>query len=657
MPSAPVAVALSAQQRAVSANAELTRTYSPQNIYIQLAVLGAPTLATPVPNEGSFLVKPGIEDAPMPMLTPLGTVRSTDLATVVAILEAHGIRRADVTTNLPHATNGPIGELRVAVQPATRSQFNSIASKVGAAIAEYHNIVGTGTIVQLSNCDAQTETVNAALDKAAAVASILANSAHLSPGALLRNNLHPNVGSSQYQTICGSQEAASPVYDWGAPMSGSLGDYPVSIEGGVVFQAQPVKTSPVPNQHFIESADDSAYDSTVVSHQFIIPDSEPFVSAQGQFRAVVTTDTTVAEFVIAEVPSRPIPAHLLEAIVSAIRSTGLSNGAMMRDAQNIFVRLTSDDQFARLQGRVSTIVNKYGGYPLYTSTIPFLARCESVRNAVAGQAYHEALIRAKIMAGEARLKVGAVIAVSDAGFHDGAICGYGKSSSLKTLVDAIKKSPDDVVKLGPEPTFSSNIVVAWRLEGVDAAPRSASLSQPEPPYAYSTVNQAFTTRGEGVLGETKRMLRPTQAFLSLPLQQHTSPLLPRYFKDEWWEQSGNGIERAGELRGFGPERVKAVLAELRKSGVTPNGLQFRSAACEQVQAQALREATRLALSRAGSHPLQALIDQNPIYRPNFSICGLRRDLGSAGTYLGGSYTDYDTAEYSITERVLAVTGK
>lgn len=658
VPPAPIAVTLNAGDRVVSANIEFTRLYPPQKAYIQLAVLGTPLLATPHPQGALLLVKPGVEDAPMPAIEPVGTVRSTDLTAVAAILERSGIDRADISTSLSHAPSGEtIGDVRVAVAPPTAAQFNSVASKIDAAIAAYHNIAGVGTIVQLSNCDAESKAIAAAKDRAAAVASILAHSARLSTGRLLQKNLRPKADASQYQTICGSQQARPPAYDWGPPASGSLRDYPVSIEGSVVFRAQPADSTLVPRQDFIESSITGDYYSTLVKRQFIIPESEPFVSALGRFSAVVQPDALVVEFGIPDIPSRSVPDHLLDTLVYAIYHTGVSNHAMLREGRNIFVRLTSNSQLARLQEQISTVARRDGNYPWNMSTVPFSAHCETIRSAVAAEAYHQAFRRAQIMSAQARLSLGAVIAVNDEGFHDGAVCGYGKNASLRSLVEAIKQSPDVVERLGSGATFSCEVAVAWRLKGVDAAPRSASLPQPAPPYAYSTTYQPFITNGEGVLGDAKAAVRPTQAFLSMPPQQQITPALSHYFKNLWWEQSGGGVDHAGELRVFEPKRVKTALSELRKSGIVVDHVQFRSAGCEEAQASALREATQLALARAGSRPLQALIDQGSMYRPGFSICGLRTDVGSFGMYVGGSYTGYDTAEYSIEESVLAVTGK
>ena len=167
--------------------------------------------------------------------------------------------------------------------------------------------------------------------------------------------------------------------------------------------------------------------------------------------------------------------------------------------------------------------------------------------------------------------------------------------------------------------------------------------------------QAFATHGFGALGEAKREVAPTQAFVSLPFAMQLAPQARRRLKALRWEVTSGGADQAAELPFTELPQVEAAITRLRNAGTAPDHLQLRSTACAREQAAALREATLDAIARAGARPLRALVDQGSVYRPDASICGLSNNVGASGGYIGGSFTGYATAEYSIDERVLAVT--
>lgn len=660
IPPASIPTSLNTSDRAVSVNVAVQRSFPAQRVFIQLALIGTPKKRGV--SAKMHFVEPSAEDHP-PALQAIEIVTDSDLDRARHILERAGIPDDDISVRLAHAYDPKraIGQILIAVTPPTTSRFDAVAKQIADLISQYPYIRGAGIVVARGTCDAERFTSRIARREAKHRAAILARAGGFTIGAVMRSDVwFVDRYPAQYQTICGGEKPSIPRIDVGPTEPGSLGAYQVSVNLGVVFRMLSGHSSPIPKSRFLEMADLAADLQPLISHRFVIAGSEPFVSAQGQFSAVVRPDALVASFNVPDIPSETLPPHLIENLLAAVRMAGVKPTNILREHGTIYVRVRSGVELVKVRRRVEAIRDNDGKYPINFWAYQFVSHCNAVSTAVAAHAFAVALQRAKIMTAQAQVRMGPVIAFDDAGttLH-GAICGYGKRSPMRRLVQAAVQSSADgnIWPPGTGATFERSVVVAWRLKGVKALPRGRSSPAFAAPFAYSTIDEAFLTSGNGVLGSAKEALAPTQTFISLPMAQPITPLLRGYARAFWWETGPGGPDRAAQLWVSDPGKVKAALQRLRASGVAVSHLLFHAGNCEQARNEALREATRTALARMGSRGLQALIDQGAIYHPSDAVCGLTNSISGSGDYVGGSYTNYDRVERSITQRVLIVSGE
>lgn len=627
VPPAPVSVSLRAGERALSVHAGAIKTRTPQRVYIELAMIGPPIRVMHA-GSTSLVDFGGEEDAGPPALKAAAPVGINDLTAVRNILQARGISPNDIHVSLSADERGRIGEIIVAVTPATASRFRALASTVASILAEYPNIRGAGTIVGMNDCSERDAAFAEATKRATAHAIALGRTVGFTSGAFFRNDEHTISEDNYHRTFCGAEALPRPQFDLGAPAS-TLGPYQVGVEGGLAFHIVLAGRTPASAIHFLETSAVTPFTSALAAHQFVIANDEPFVSTQGRFSGVVPADAIVAVYKRSD---------SIANLHAAIKSVGLPASSLYRDEHAIYVRLRNEEDTAKIARSAFAPVFVYR----------FIDDCSAIEEAAASQAFRRARLRAETMASATHMRIGALIAVADTGSGSGAICGYGKSSTLRVLVRAISPAAGAEILPGSGATFAQTIAVAWHLIDVVPASRATAVPTLAPPYEYGTLNEAFLTRGVGVLGSSTRSLRPTSRLVSVPVMRPDSRAFEQRIQRPRPQNSDGMTDLVGDLRPSDPPDAPTT--------VGADHLLYWSDECSAIQSEALRSATADAIAHMGRATVQAIIDQGPVYAPSASICGLRNSVSQSGLYVGGLLKDYDKIQWSVTQRVLVVTG-
>ena len=497
LPPQPVPVVLRTGEQAIAVNVDANAAFTPDRAAIVLGVAGTPVYEPPPKADGPYLVKPGVEDAPLPVLHAQGAVRQSDLDVVRNLLVRGGVPAGAISTSFALAADQklPIGKVTVEVDPATGGQYDAIATKIARAIADYSNIAQTSSIFAMNTCADKQLLLATAARQAEADAEIAGAAAGFAAGAVRRNDERIDTDAPQFQVLCGGEREAPPQYDFGRPSQGAFVGYRLDVAGGLVFSLKPAKP-PSASQMTLQEASTAA-PAPLISHAFIVPDNEPFVSAQGSYSARVAADAGVDSVSVPGASGQTIPPrvrNLIEKTVMAAVPAGhvLSTGAAW------YVRIQSDAEELRLKDQVAAVGSKDAPFAPYVAQFRFVENCAGVKRAVAAEAYARALERARIMASQAHVRMGPLIAIDDAGSRTGAICGFGARTPLRDLVRAIELQPPGPIAQY-DGTVARTFAIAWRL---NVAPHRRAGSVPDfaPPYAFSTINQAFITHGAGRLG-------------------------------------------------------------------------------------------------------------------------------------------------------------
>lgn len=500
VPPDPVPVQLYNGEQAISARAQLYRTLPPQQAYIQLAVLGAPVYVAPPPRDTSRLVKEGIEDpTPAPPLQSAAAVQKTDMMAAVRILADAGIPLNDITTMQPSDKTSP-GRVIIAIRPPSAQTFDALARKIDGVLAVYPNIRSAGEVAAMNTCKVQHAAVSAATEEAGTDASILAGAAGLSAGRVVKNDERfvPPPGNTQF---CGEQRAVTPLYD-NLVLPGTFHAFQIAVEGGAVFAAKPAAALAHPSVAFTREDVIPDNDQRLVSHQFVIPADEPFISAQGYFSGAIRPDARVGVFSVPGAATQTERLRLLERIADIVRASGIPQHRIYRSRFTVNFMLESAGRMSAIRRRVSESLGDPGS-SIASTVAAFAKDCSKVKKATAAAAFRNAFARAEAMAARAGLSVGDVIAVDDAGQNAGAICGYRDGEPVKELAEAIDRNTSTAWAPNDAGRFSRGLVVAWRLNGVKPKPRGSAMPEVAPPFGYSNIDRAFITPGSATLASTR----------------------------------------------------------------------------------------------------------------------------------------------------------
>jgi hypothetical protein len=485
-------VALSPGKPIVAVNASVLRVSPAQRAYLQLAVLGKPS-PEPTPSPGGIhLVKPGDEDPTPTPIRPLSTVTLDDVRSATALLERAGIPAGALTANLSGSTNSA-GQILVAIEPRTPRESALLNAKIASAIAWYPQIVPAGTVVMRTHCDTESRVRSLARSNARTTAALLARAAGFNDGQLLSDRAwYDGSYDPRLEVMCGPGRPSLPAFV-SELVELRARPYPASVNRSQTFslrpqrQARRVWPSASPGTAFVENR--------LVSRQMIVPGGEPFVSAQGQASITVTPAGFVAIFRVASSAQQSASVIFAE-LAAALRSAGVKPGDMLSTGEAMYVKVPSQTMLSALWA--STVWHHLLG-SLDAAYDPFVPNCEAIRAQVTATAFARARARAHTMASQANVGMGGVLAIVDAGQTVGAICGYDARTPIQRLALAAAEL-DPVWPAGTRATFGSALVVAWQLH-VKPVPRRPTWPQLAPPYAAnSTIDQAFTTRGAGVIG-------------------------------------------------------------------------------------------------------------------------------------------------------------
>lgn len=492
IPPPVIRVALSAARPVVAVNASVLRVFPAQRAYLQLAVVGKPS-PEPTPSPGvARLVMPGPEEATPTPIRPLTTVTRDDVRSATALLERAGIPAGAITARIPEGTNSA-GQILVAIDPLTPRNSALLEAAIASAIAWYPQIVPADTVVMRTHCDAEANVAKIARSQARATAALLARAAGFAAGRVVRDRpWYDDAYDARLQVMCAKAtpslpQAVNDLEDLRARA------YPVTVNRSISFslrsqrQKRTVQDADSPATAFVENR--------LVSQQLVVPDDEPFVSAQGQDAVKVTPAGFVAVFHVAS-GSQRAEGVVFKMLAAALRSAGVKRGDVLASNDAMYAKMPS---YAMLSALWHSAAWRALAGSLEADYDPFVSNCDAIRAKVTQTAFEHAHTRALIMASQAHVRIGGVLAIVDAGQTVGAICGYGASAPIQRLARAAERL-DPVWPPGTGATFGSALVAAWQLH-VAPAPRAQTWPQLASPYAFnSTIDEAFTTRGAGVIG-------------------------------------------------------------------------------------------------------------------------------------------------------------
>jgi len=559
-----------------------------------------------------------------------------------------------------------VGQILVAVQPATDARFDEVLQIVAKARAQWTHFGAAGVIESRDACDAQQNVRDLAVAQAQDSAQILSRASGLevqsrrSLGIAFSDVYSPE----RYQVVCGDDPmpALSPkAGDFLSPAP----PYLLSVSGQAAFTAGPGAGIPSNPSHalVLQTAGKLNFTQGIVPYAIQVPPDEPFVSAQGTFRALVRPDALLLSFSVPDIPARTPPPDLMNNIVNAVRSAGVAPADIRRHRTYVSVRIRPVEQalVSRVQLRVKAVESDVKDYPTGYGFTAFVQDCDALKFAVAREAFLSGLKRARVLASTANLGLGDIIGLNDAGQDTDAFCGYGARSTTDEL-DARAALPGPLNLYGPYAVFESSVVIAWHLKG--GVPTVAGFVEPHFASLDTTnVNQAFEAPRFGNLGYASVALNPTRAFITVANLQRQSPLL-RSLTVNAAVQTDRESNELFELREPAPQKVLSAVRRLKSAGLAVQKVAFHAGDCERRSLQALKESVMNGLSLIRKQPIYALIDQLPVYyaeagpdssgSDNNSICSFP-GVDSFGN-VGGSYEGYGNLEYSLQQQVLVVPG-
>lgn len=495
MPPSPERVVLQSGRAIVAVNASALQVYPANRAFFQLAVVAKPSPVPLLPPGSPHLIKFGVEDpTPMP-IRPISAVSNDDLRFARALLERSGIAPKLITTRLT-ATANAVGQVLVAIDPPTAASSALLQGKIESVTAEYPQILPAGTIVMRTACDAEKRVEAIATTQAQTTAAILADAAGLARGSLVSNRpWHADEDNYGLQVTCrGGLPTLPASVAYLAELRARA--YPVSVDRAMTFALR--EATHASRVHPARSSGTAFVENRLVWQQVIVPDDEPFVSAQGQASVHVVPAGFVAVFHEAPTPQQHHAAPFQE-LLAALRSAGIKPANILQTGDAIYAKVRSQAALAPVWKRTAKPPLS-GTFELAID--PFVSNCRAIRAQVTAAAFARAKTRALTMASEAHARVSDVLAIVDAGQTVGALCGYDAATPVQRLARAAQ-ALDPVWPPGSGATFASAMVVAWRLH---LKPVQRARSWPKLALAYafsSTIDEAFTTRGDGVMGDAR----------------------------------------------------------------------------------------------------------------------------------------------------------
>ena len=506
----PRIVDLRTGDQVIAVSAGASDSFPAQHVVIQLALLGHPTPVQPTPMPKSMYYRPSPEDCPEWLLrAAISPVTLSDLSATRHILEANGFADRDITTHLvdlPPQSCGPdyrsaggrVGQILVAIHPDSGATVKASIDKLNALDKITNNLQPAGIALMRNACDAEQTIRRRAQARVQVRAAMLARIAGLdlrqrrNAHSAFENDNRPNIS----ETLCGP--GAKPLL---SPDVGDLYYYPplrylASVKQTQVYAARSsdVVRKPRATQSFVESTTAPRSKVSRQAFGFHVPTSEPFVSAQGVFRALLRPDAQISMFLITAPNPKSDIARLLGTIRRQLRAAGIPAARMRMQKERLLIRIEPNDE-----KRIAAVRRAIQNPALYYETFAFVRDCPAAASAVARGAFSNALARAKTMALAAHHGIGALIGVNEIKRSHAALCGYGANATTDALIAALTHA-SQFDSSGGYAEFGSTMVVAWRLRGTQSAVVLDAAPQPSQTSLLSNADQAFLTDGIAVRG-------------------------------------------------------------------------------------------------------------------------------------------------------------